>query len=164
MRAFYTTVISKEVMCQLDAGTTISSIKIDTSAPYFNLMLANSLAKALSELPKETVLGCWAPLQQAWVEKEALRAEAKEQLQRLFSNNVVDVGPDAQEPEPDPVITELTGDDFDQASNETDSAMQWEHTLFLEVVTGVQIAALNPVLPTVPATAAFFTAVGPSGQ
>ena len=153
-----------QVMCQLDAGATISSIKIDTSAPYLKLMLANSLAKALSELPKEKVLGCWAPLQQAWVEKEALHAEAKEQLQRLFPNNVVDVGPDAQEPEPDPVITELTGDDFDQASNETDSAMQWKHTLFLEVVTGVQIAALNPVLPTVPATAAFFPAVGPSGQ
>ena len=53
MRAFYTDIISKEVLRQLRAGATISSIKIDTSAPYLKRMLANSFAKALRATERE---------------------------------------------------------------------------------------------------------------
>ena len=62
MRKYYTTIISSEVMRQLDAGANVATIKIDTSAVYLKRMLANSFAEALSQLPKEKVVHCWAPL------------------------------------------------------------------------------------------------------
>ena len=65
MRAFYTDVISKAVLEQLKAGTELSKIQINTSAPYLKGMLAKSFAKALSELPREKVVACWGPLQEA---------------------------------------------------------------------------------------------------
>ena len=65
MRAFYTDVISKAVLEQLKSGIALSEIKIDTSAPYLKGMLAKAFAKALSELPREKVVACWAPLQEA---------------------------------------------------------------------------------------------------
>ena len=46
--------------------------------------------------------------------------KAKEELTRLFPNNVVDVGPKETEPEPDPEITDETGDDFDDADEMED--------------------------------------------
>ena len=58
MRKYYTTIISSEVMRQLDAGANVATIKIDTSAVYLKRMLANSFAEALSQLPKEKVVHC----------------------------------------------------------------------------------------------------------
>jgi transposase-like protein len=113
MRKCYTDIISASVMQQLQAGTLVGDIKIDTSAPFLKHMLAESFAKALSELPSEKVIHCWAPLQSAWEKKQELHAKAKEELARLFPNNTVDVGPKETEAEPDPVITDETGDDFD---------------------------------------------------
>ena len=60
------------------------------------------------------------PLQAAWDDRVALHAKAKEQLMRLFPNVVVDVGPKETEPEPDPTITEETGDDFEMEDNGDD--------------------------------------------
>ena len=118
MRAYYTDIISKEVLRQMQAGADVSTIKIDTSAGYMKQMLTNSFAKALSELPSEKVVACWQPLQTAWDDRVALHAKAKEELQRLFPNHVVDVGPDETEPEPDPLISDETGDDFDNDSDD----------------------------------------------
>lgn len=78
--------ISKSVMEQLDS-VELSNIKIDVSAPYLKHMLATSFAKALSEVPSEKVIACWAPLQEAWDNKEALHADAKKELIRLFPNH-----------------------------------------------------------------------------
>ena len=64
-------------------------------------------------MPSEKVIHCWAPLQSAWEKKQELHAKAKEELARIFPNNTVDVGPKETEAEPDPVITDETGDDFD---------------------------------------------------
>ena len=74
-----------------------------------------------------------------------MHAEAKTQLTRLFPNHVVDVGPKDTEPEPDPVITEQTGDDFDGA--DTNDAGQ--QAAFLQVVVGQPIDAINPAIPTI---------------
>ena len=123
MRAYYTDIISKEVLRQMAAGANVSTIRIDTSAPYMKQMLANSFAKALSELPREKVLHCWKPLQPAWDDRVALHAKAKGDLSRLFPNHTVDVGPTTTEPEPDSVITDETGDDFD-ADDEDDEVMR----------------------------------------
>ena len=100
-------------MQQLQAGTPVGEILIDTSAPFLKRMLAELFAKALSELPSEKVIHCWAPLQPAWKKEAELHAKAKEELTRLFPNSVVDAGPSATEPEPDSLINEATGDDFD---------------------------------------------------
>ena len=113
MRAFYTDEISEAVLTQLSSGTPLCDIKINTSAPHMKRMLAMSFARALSQLPGEKVRHCWAPLQDAWDKKEELHAEAKKELARLFPNHTVDVGPADSEPDPDPTITDLTGDDFD---------------------------------------------------
>ena len=86
MRHVYTDVISKSVMEQLDS-VELSKIKIDVSAPYLKHLLATSFAKALSEVPSEKVIACWAPLQEAWDSKEKLHAEAKKDLIRLFPNH-----------------------------------------------------------------------------
>ena len=59
-----------------------------------------------------------------WDKKEELHAEAKEQLARLFPNHVVDVGPAETEPEPDPVITDEAGDDFDADDDEDEVKRQ----------------------------------------
>lgn len=122
MRKCYTDIISKSVLEQLMEGTPVGEIKIDTSAPYLKAMLANSFAKALSELPSEKVINCWAPLRPAWERKAELHAKAKEELSRLFPNHVVDIGPKETEPEPTPEITDKTGDDFDDVDD--DSAEQ----------------------------------------
>jgi hypothetical protein len=58
-----------------------------------------ALAKTLSELPKETVLHCWAPLQASFDNMDALHAKASEQLVRLFPNMATYV-PDGEEEEP----------------------------------------------------------------
>ena len=120
MRKCYTDIISASVMEQLQAGILVGDIKVDTSAPFLKRMLAESFAKALSELPREKVIHCWAPLQSAWDKKEELHAKAKEELTRLFPNNVVDVGPKETEPQPDPEINDETGDDFDDADEMED--------------------------------------------
>ena len=38
-------------------------------------LLAESFAKALSELPSEKVINCWAPLRKAWDDKVELHAQ-----------------------------------------------------------------------------------------
>ena len=57
-----------------------------------------AFARALSNLPKETVLHCWAPLQAAFNDMNALHAKAMDQLERLFPNKATHV-PDDNEPE-----------------------------------------------------------------
>ena len=125
MRSYYTDIISKDVLEQLDS-VPLSNINVDTSAPYLKRMLANSFARALSELPRNKVIACWAPLQDAWDKKEELHAEAQGQLQRLFPNNVVDVGPAESTPDPDPIITAATGDDFEVRDAQLESAASAE--------------------------------------
>ena len=60
-----------------------------------------AFARALSNLPKETVLHCWAPLQAAFNDMNALHAKAMDQLERLFPNKATHV-PDDNEPQPSP--------------------------------------------------------------
>ena len=62
----------------------------------------------------------------AWEKKEELHTKAKEELTRLFPNHVLDVGPTATEPEPDPVIT--TTDDFEvDDDTETTNALYQDY-------------------------------------
>ena len=103
----------------------MGNIKIDTSAPYLKAMLASSFVKALSELPKEKVAHCWAPLQEAWDKRVELHAEACQELTRLFPNHVVDVGPSANEPEPAVEINAERGDDF-EVDNDISAAADQE--------------------------------------
>ena len=91
--------ISAHVLKQLQAGTNPADVQLDVSAPHLKRLLAVAFAKALSELPKETVLHCWAPLQAAFDDMNALHAKAAEQLERLFPNKATHV-PDAIEEEP----------------------------------------------------------------
>ena len=121
MRNYYSDIIAKAVLEQLDS-VPLSDIKIDTSAPYLKRMLANSFARALSQLPREKVIACWAPLQDAWDKKEELHALAKGQLTRLFPNHAVDTGPEESEQDPDPIITTETGDDFEPTTAEEEQA------------------------------------------
>ena len=90
-------------------------------------MLANSFAKALSELPAEKVLHCWLPLKPAWDDRVTLHAKAKEELSRLFPNHgqaAADAAPEGTELEPDPVITDETGDDFEMDEDEDEVIQQ----------------------------------------
>ena len=77
-----------------------ADVQLDVSAPYLKSLLAVAFAKALSELPKETVLHCWAPLQAAFDDMNALHAKAAERLERLFPNKATHDVPDAIEEEP----------------------------------------------------------------
>jgi hypothetical protein len=97
MRAYFTDVISADVLKQLQAGTKPADVKLDVSAPHLKHMLAIAFAKALSELPMETVRHCWAPLQAAYDDMAALHAEAATQLDRLFPNMVTHVPEDNEE-------------------------------------------------------------------
>ena len=54
-----------------------------------------------------------------WDKKAELHAKAKAELVRLFPNHVVDVGPAETEPEPEPEITDKTGDDFEGEAPQT---------------------------------------------
>jgi len=99
MRAYFTDIISADVLKQLQAGTNPADVKLDVSAPHLKHMLAIAFAKALSELPKETVLHCWAPLQAAFDDMDALHTKATDQLERLFPN-MVNYVPDGNEDEP----------------------------------------------------------------
>lgn len=81
------------------------------SAPHLKTMLATSFARALSEVPKESVIRCWEPLQRAIDDQDELHTQAKGQLERLFpnGNRAIPDAPAQDEPEPDPVVH---GDDF----------------------------------------------------
>mgnify|MGYP007078297576 CR=1 FL=1 len=121
-------------MRQLDAGANVATIKIDTSAPYMKHMLANSFAEALSQLPKEKVVHCWAPLQESWDNRIELHTEASKDLARLFPNHAVDMGPTATEAEPEPTVDPTAGDDFD--TDETDTNVAHAQQSFLDAVQG----------------------------
>ena len=109
-------------LAQLQAGTAPVDIKLDTTAPYLKRLLAMAFAKALSELPSEKVRHCWAPLQAAYDDMEALHAKAAQDLARLFPNMQAPV-PDGNEEERVPlaalgivrgeglVLLEITGDE-----------------------------------------------------
>ena len=62
--------------------------------------MVTAFAKALSELPKETVLHCWAPVQPAYDNMAELHAKAARDLPRLFPNMKTYV-PEGHEEEPD---------------------------------------------------------------
>ena len=157
MRSFYTDVISKSVLEQLDS-VSLSNIKVNTSAPYLKHMLANSFVRALSELPRNTVIACWAPLQDAWGKKEQLHAEAKEQLGRLFPNHSVDMGPAESDPDPDPNITAATGDDFEVSSEQEGAASDTAHARFAAMATARSVIAHHQFMPTLSSRAAAVTA------
>ena len=57
-----------------------------TAACQLHLHMADTFAKALSELPRDTVLHCWAPLQPAYDNMTELHAKAAQDLPRLFPN------------------------------------------------------------------------------
>ena len=94
-------------------------MQLDVSAPYLKSLLAVAFAKALSELPKETVLHCWAPLQAAFDDMTALHAKAAEQLERLFPNKATHV-PGDNEPEPSPDVD----DDYEEPAPRWTSAQR----------------------------------------
>ena len=142
MRKYYCDIISAVVMEQLKAGTPVGEIKINTSAPYLKSMLANAFAKALSELPKEKVLHCWAPLQAAWDKKEELHAKAKADFARLFPNSIPDHIPEGSEPEPDSLID--TTDDFED-SDEADATVQQYQEYFGNLYDlGFRLVSIGP--------------------
>ena len=132
MRQTFNDVISADILKQMNEGVQPADVKLDVSAPHLKSLLASAFAKALSELPAETVLHCWAPLQAAFDDMEALHAKAASQLQRLFPNMEAPV-PDAVEEEP----TSDADDDFDESlpptreharAREHERAEQAEHT------------------------------------
>ena len=109
MRRYFSDVISAHVLAQLNAGTNPSDIKIDVSAPYLKMLLAVAFAKALSELPTETVRHCWAPLQAAYDDMSSLYEKAALDLVRLFPNMQAPI-PDGNEKEP----SSDADDDFEE--------------------------------------------------
>ena len=83
-------------------------MKVDVSAPYLKKLLVTAFARALSELPREKVVQCWAPLADAYDKMNELHATATQQLPRLFPNQQTYVpGENEQEPDSD------VDDDFD---------------------------------------------------
>ena len=71
-------------------------------------LLATAFATALSELPREKVVHCWAPLAEAYTRMNELHASASDHLDRLFPNKQTHV-PDGNEAEPSSDVE----DDFD---------------------------------------------------
>ena len=109
MRRIFGDAISADIMKQLQAGTSPTDVTLDVSAPHLKSLLAKAFAKALSELPRETVLHCWAPLQRAYDDMDALHAKAEQDLPRLFPNMQAHV-PDDNEEEP----ASYADDDFEE--------------------------------------------------
>ena len=99
MRSIFNDTISAEIMKQLNAGTAPIDVTLDVSAPHLKCLLALAFTKALSQLPQEKVRHCWAPLQVAYDEMDALYAKAASDLERLFPNKQV-FAPDGNEEEP----------------------------------------------------------------
>ena len=62
MRQTFNDVISADILKQMNEGVQPADVKLDVSAPHLKSLLASAFAKALSELPAETVLHCWALL------------------------------------------------------------------------------------------------------
>ena len=108
MRRVYNDVIAADVLKQLNDGTAAADVKLNVSAPTLKLLLARAFAKALSELPAEKVVHCWAPLAEAYTKMGELHATAGQQLERLFPNKQAPV-PDASEEDPPSDVD----DDFD---------------------------------------------------
>ena len=109
MRRYFTDVISADILRQLQAGVKPTDVTLNVSAPHLKSMLAHAFARALSELPAETVRHCWAPLQAAYDNLDELHAKAASQLERLFPNMVEHV-PDGNENEP----SSDADDDFEE--------------------------------------------------
>lgn len=107
MRKIFSDTISADVLRQLQAGTPPAEVTLDVSAPHLKRMLALAFAKALSELPVEKVRHCWAPLQSAYDNMDALHSKAAQELGRLFPNMQAHI-PDGNEEEP----TSDAEDDF----------------------------------------------------
>jgi hypothetical protein len=123
MRQMFNDVISADVMKQLEAGTVPEAVTLDVSAPHLEQLLALAFAKALSELPRETVIHCWAPLQAAYDNMDALHAKAAQDLLRLFPNMRTHV-PTNTEEEP----TSDADDDFEQPAPRA-AQMLRQHTV-----------------------------------
>jgi hypothetical protein len=84
MRAIFGDAISADVLKQLESGTAPADVTLDVSAPHLKKMLALAFAKALSELPAEKVRHCWAPLQVAYDNMDALHAKVRDlQISKL---------------------------------------------------------------------------------
>ena len=147
MRRTYNDTIAAEVLRQLRAGTPIREVVIDVSAPYLKALLARSFAKALSELPTETMVHCWAPLQEAFTKMDQLHTEASEpeELARLFPKSRHAAVLDGNEPEPD--VDALDDLDLDDPSA-TDEAHDHERMYNLVVAWGVPVVATDSTLPT----------------
>ena len=111
-------------------------------------MLGTAFATALSELPQEKVLHCWAPLMEASTNMTELHAKASTQLERLFPNRETHV-PDGHEEEP-PTVADF--DDFDTADGLAAREAEWL------VREGGAVAAMAPVRRTTRAAAATSTA------
>ena len=98
------------------------------------MLLATAFAAALSQLPSDKVLHCWAPLSDAYTK---IHATAAQQLERLFPNKQVHV-PDATEDDPSSDVE----DDFDDF--DTDEALAAQEAEYERVAA----AADNAGVPT----------------
>ena len=168
MRKMFSDAISADILKQLAAGTPPANVTLDVSAPHLKSMLALSFAKALSELPAEKVRHCWAPLQVAYDDMDALHTkvrahrndpalpkhgsshavggslQASGDLERLFPNKQAPV-PDGDEPEP----SSDAEDDFeDVAFEETPSQarrrVEAEHRVAADAAGGLGVPTQRP--------------------
>ena len=150
MRAHFTEVISADVHKQLQSGTNPVDVQVDVSAPHLKSLLAIAFAKALSELPKETVLHCWAPLQAAFDDMNALHAKASVQLERLFPNMAAHV-PDGNEEEPS---AEADDDYTEHAPRETHAQRKRAEAESAEHAHAADVAVANGAASARPSRAA----------
>ena len=136
---------------------------MDVSAPHLKHMLAIAFAKALSELPKETVLHCWAPLQAAFDDMDALHTKAAEQLERLFPNKVTHV-PNGNEDEP----SSDADDDYEEPAPRSQrkrvEAENAEHARAADLAVANGAPARRPVRPAAAAANAQMDALHERGE
>jgi len=137
MRKIFSDTISADVLRQLQAGTPPAEVTLEGSATHLKRMLALAFAKALSELPAEKVLHCWAPLQSAYDNMNALHAKAAQELGRLFPNMQEHV-PDGEDEEP----TSDAEDDFaEELTTQRESA---EHSRAADAAGQLGVPARRP--------------------
>ena len=143
-------VISKAVLEQLAAGKAPNEVVVDYSAPHLKKLLATAFAKALSELPTEKVIHCWAPLVDAYDKMTELHAEASKDLTRLFPN-MKPFAPEGNEDEPN----EQACDDFEDPADTTDASYERMYQVGVECgvpITVQVVSSVQPGIPLIPVT------------
>lgn len=126
MRSYWSAAVVERVTALLNAGEDPGSIKIQISEPLAKEQLTLMAARAMSEMPRSLVVGCWAScgaqlgatqtgLYDAWIHEYQSAAKARKAT--LFPNSVeTSIGLTAPLASPeDPTATGLDDNDEDPA-------------------------------------------------